>query len=227
MSGRRLALAVLVVLAVSCTGDAAPLPSAASLLEKSAAEMRTVRTVHFSVEIEGALGSLSIRRAEGVLTREGDMEGTVTFDQSGALVEYQVIAAGDRFYLKGPTGGYQEIPSALVGLSFDPASLLDPDQGVAAILASATGGRTVAEDDVNGTRSYRVRATVDVGALAQVLPSGGDESEMAASLWIGADRPALLKVAATLPAGGLEESTTVTVTLDRFNEPVTITAPSA
>jgi lipoprotein LprG len=219
-----LMVAVLAAMAAACTGDE-PLPSAADLLRRSAAEIRNVHTVHFVVKIEGALGPLSIRSAEGVLTDAGDAEGTVTFDQNGALVEYEVIAAEGRFYLKGPTGGYQEIPAALVGASFDLASLLDPDEGVAAIVASATNGQTVAEESLNGTKAYRVRAEVNVGALAQVLPPGA-EKPIAASLWIGADRPLLLRVSGVLPATGEEQESTVTVTLDRVNEPVTITAPS-
>jgi lipoprotein LprG len=213
------------LVAVSCHGSES-LPPAAGLLQRAAAEMGTVKTVGFSLDIQGPLGPLSIRRADGVLTTGGDVQGSVSLDQGGSLIEYQVVIADGRFFLKGPTGGYQEIPASLAQASFDPASLLDPKTGVAGIVDSAAGAETVAAESVNGTKAYRVDARITVDALADVLPLGANRKGLAASLWIGADRPLVLKVEVVAPATGSEGPSTVTVTLDRVNEPVAISTPS-
>ena len=83
---RRTTVAFLSVLVfAACTGSE-PLPPAAGLLQRAAAEMRTVKSVGFSLSIEGPLGALSVRRAEGVLNTDGDVEGSVTLDQGGSLI---------------------------------------------------------------------------------------------------------------------------------------------
>lgn len=218
---------VLVLLAAGCGREAqrpkeAELPLGGDLLRAAAQEMRGVESVRFDLDVAGPLGSPAIQQATGVLTREGDASGAVTLDMGGTPVEYEVVISGDQVYLKGLTGKFQALPS---GSLYNPAQLLSPSGGLAEVLAATTGARTEAAEAVAGTPAHRVRATIDAKALEGLLPVQLEEGEVPASLWIGQDRPRLLKAQLTATNQGADKPTTMTVILSDFNAEVEITPP--
>jgi lipoprotein LprG len=211
----------------ACTAHhAASLPAGPTLVQRSAATMRAVRSVRFSLAIEGHPGALGIRRADGVMARGGRLSGTVQLEESGELIEYRVVESGGTLYLKGPTGPFQAVPAALAAGVYDPTQLLDPSTGVAAFLASARGARTVAREEVGGVDVYRVEAAVRGGEpLRQLIPDAPTEP-VPATLWIGTATPDLLRIELGLPGDGSTGSaSTVTIDLSAFDAPVAITPP--
>ena len=188
--------------------------------------MRGVATVRFSLLLEGQPGDLGIRRAEGVLSRTGEASGTIQLDQGGALIEYEVVIDGGTYYLKGPTGGFQAIPSFLASQLYDPTRFLDPDVGFAAVLAAATQARTVAAESVDGTPGYRVEARIPTDLLQGILPLSPGQKDVAASLWIGQADPVLLRVRVVSRPEGATASSTLTLTLADPNLTVRITPPT-
>jgi lipoprotein LprG len=220
-----LLLAMAVALgAVACGGDE-ELPPPGRLLRDAATTMAGVTTVSFGIEVTGPAGSLGLRRAEGVLTRSGDAEGTLLLDFSGQLIEYEVVSSGGTIYLKGPTGGFQPVPSILAGVVYDPSTLLDPDEGVSELIRRLTDAETEAAESVEGTDAYRVRATLQREVLANVLPVDFEAEDIEVTLWVGRDRAFVLRVAATERIRGEEQDTTVRVTMGDFNAPVEISPP--
>src|SRR4051812_19887239 len=93
--------------------NTANLPAGDALLKDSAAAMHDVKTAQFKITSDGPIAGLSLRKAEGTLTREGNAKGTAEIEQSGQPVEVEFVIVGDKIYLKGPTGGYQALPLAL------------------------------------------------------------------------------------------------------------------
>jgi lipoprotein LprG len=219
-------MAVVVVTVGSCGGDA-ELPPADRLLRDAAAEMAGVTSVAFRIEVTGPAGSLGLRRAEGALNRNGDADGTLLLDVSGQVIEYEVISFGGTIYLKGPTGGFLPVPSLLAGAVYDPSLLLDPDQGVASLVGDLTDAETEDAEAVGGTDAYRVRATLPQRVLANLLPVDFEAEDIEVTLWIGRDRPFVLRVAVTERIQGEDEDTGVRVTLDDFNAPVEVSPPPA
>jgi lipoprotein LprG len=187
--------------------------------------MAAVTTVAFRIEVTGPAGSLGLRRAEGVLTRTGDIEGTLLLDFTGQVIEYQVVGSGGTIYLKGPTGGFLPVPPLLAGAVYDPSQLLDPTEGVAGLIRRLTEPKTEAAESVEGTDAYRVRATLQQQALANLLPVDFEAEELTVLLWIGREPPFVLRVAVTERIRGETEDTTVRVTLDEFNAQVEISPP--
>jgi lipoprotein LprG len=214
----------LALLLAACSGDD-ELPPAGRLLRGAATEMAAVTTVAFRIEVTGPAGSLGLRRAEGVLTRTGDIEGTLLLDFSGQVIEYQVVASGGTIYLKGPTGGFEPVPALLAGAVYDPSRLLDPEEGVAALIGQLTDAETESAESVEGTDAYRIRAALEQQILANLLPVDFDAEELAVTLWVGRDRPFVHRVGVTERIRGESEDTTVRVTLDDFNAPVEISPP--
>jgi lipoprotein LprG len=219
-------LLLLAGLAAACSSSEA-LPDGAQLVRRSAEAMKGVSSVRFSLQLEGELGILGIRNAEGVLTRAGEASGTVQLDPGTGLIEYEVVITDGTYYLKGATGGFQEVPSFLSSQLYNPTLFLDPDVGFAAVLAAAKDARTKAAESVEGTAGYRVEATIPSDLLQGVVPLDPDQREVPASLWIGKSDPVLLQVRVVTQPEDASGSTTLTLTLTDPNLRVEITAPSS
>jgi lipoprotein LprG len=221
-------LAVLVTLA-SCTKEkpaadqtSVDLPDGGTLLTESAAAMRDVKTAKFLITADGAIAGLSLRRADGTLTKEGNAEGTAQIEQGGTNVELTFVIVGDKIYLKGPTGGYQELPLQLAATVYDPSAILDPDRGIAKVLSTATEAKTEAAEAVDGKDAWRVAATANGADLKTIIP--GVAGNVPGKVWVASTGERLLKAVFTLPAEG-GATGTVTVTFTEFDAPANISAP--
>lgn len=223
------ALALTAVLAGGCTSDSAdsadrapgePLPDAASLIRSSAAATGEITSTHFTMRAEGKVPGLSVRGLEGDLTKKGEAKGTGTLTQSGKLVEVEFVLTGGTLYLKGPTGGYQQIPAALSSSVYDPSAVLDPERGVARLISGMRNPTTEAAEEVGGTQTYKVTGTVAQNVLAGLLP--GVRSDADLTVWLRKDgRQLPVQASAGFPNGG-----TVEVTLSDVDKPVTVTPPA-
>ncbi|MBM2620340.1 LppX_LprAFG lipoprotein [Actinoplanes sp. LDG1-06] len=222
-----LALSTALLALAACTQDkakssedttpTATLPAGDTLVKESATAMREIKTTQFLINADGEIAGLSLRRAEGTLTKEGSAKGTAQIEQAGSPVELEFVIVGDQIHLKGPTGGFQALPLTLAASVYDPSAILDPDRGIAKVLGSATGATTEAKEQVDGKDAWRVAATSTGTDLAGLVP--GVTGSIPAKLWIADADKRLLKSTFTLPGG------TVTVTFQGFDAPVTISAP--
>ena len=218
-------LAILVVL-TACSSKKKPtsnLPDGNALLSASAQQMRELKTTKFNITAQGSIAGLALRKADGVLTKEGSAQGTAQVEQFGAAVELTFVIVGDKIYLKGPTGGYQTLPLALASSVYDPSAILDPERGIAKVLSTAKNGKTEGEESVNGRDAYRVAASIDGGVLATIVP--GTKGDVPAKLWIGKDPKHLLKATFTLAGTDSGSGGSVTIVFSDFDAPVTISAP--
>jgi lipoprotein LprG len=229
---RRLLLAVPVVTVLlagltACTGgddkSASDLPAGDELVRSAAEAMRSVQTAHFEITASGTLAGVPLRRASGVITAAGDADGSAQIDQSGPLAELSFVVKGQTLHVKGATGGWQQVPLALASSVYDPSKILSPDQGVANVLATASGAKTEARESIGGTDAYRVKATFNGEALSKLVP--GVEADVPGQIWIGADRRVLHQGKFSVPAQGGGDPATVTVTFSDFDAPVTINEP--
>ena len=227
-----LALLSVIVVLTACTpnksktsGNAAggALPAGDTLLTESAAAMRDIKTAQFLITADGTIAGLSLRRAEGTLTKEGSAKGTAQVDQSGLAVELTFVIVGDKIYLKGPTGGYQTLPLSLAASVYDPSAILSPDRGIAKVLSTATGAKTEASESVDGKDAWRVAVTVKSADLQTIIP--GVTGDVPGKVWIASTDKRLLKATFTLPPAGDAKGGTVTVTFKEFDAPATISAP--
>jgi lipoprotein LprG len=231
----RSALALLAVLpvmlaaAAGCThskpkpGATGDLPAGDVLLKDSAAAMRDIKTAKFLITADGTIAGLSLKRAEGTLTREGSAQGSAQITQAGLDVELTFVIVGDKIYLKGPTGGYQTLPLALAATVYDPSAILDPDRGIAKVLSTATDAKTEAAESVDGKPAWRVAMKANATDLETIVP--GVTGTVPAKVWLGTTDKRLLKATFTLPDSGGAKGGTVTVTFTDYDAPVTISAP--
>jgi len=219
------ATALVLLPACSHSSQTSTLPSGTALVRQAYRAMAAVTSARFSLRVQGTIGGLAVRKAEGVLTSDGKASGTADLEEVGTLIEFDVVIVNGTVYIKGPTGGFAQIPQALTGGFYDPTKLLDPHAGLSRLLATANAARTVGTEDVAGASAYRVNATLDGQVLSALIPVPANR-DAPSVLWIGTDTPRLVQVKATLPPEGSGPPTVVTVGLSDFNVPTTITPPA-
>lgn len=198
------------------------LPDGQELLRDAAKSTADIRSAHFTLAVNGEIPGLSVKSAEGDLTREGGpsgaAKGTVSMDLMGSLFEGEFVLVDDSLFVKGPTGGYQELPASMVRSLYDPAAILDPDKGIANVLENVTDARTEGSEDVDGVSTYRVTGRVTKDVVATLVP--GIDSDVDITFWLRQDdghQP--VKASVEVPQG------TVDVTLSDIDKQVEITAP--
>lgn len=216
--------ALLTALVTSCGGaeagkkdGAPPLPDGPGLLADSAEEMRTVTSTRVGINIEGDLPGVPIKSAEGQLTKEGSAKGTATVDMGRQLLELTFVIIGEDLYLRGPTGGFKKMSTTSAFLVYDPTIILDPDRGVAKVLASGAAAKTEEREQVDGVDSYRVQANFSGQSLSKLVP--GFTQDSTSRVWIAADDFRLIQAQFPTPDGA------VTFRFSDFNAPADITPP--
>ena len=193
-----------------------PIPT--ELLASSATAMSDVTSAHFAITVAGQLPTITVQQAEGDLTAAGDAQGTASIVQFGQLIEAEFVLVDGQLYLKGPTGGFTQVPAALAGEVYDPSAILNSDTGVAKVLSSVTDPAIVGSDGDN----WVVTGNVPADVVAGLVP--GLSSDAAAEFTIAMAGAQLSSAVFTL-AGADGKPATVTVSLSDLNAPLTITAP--
>ena len=214
--------AVVIALITSCGTGAeqqVALPDGARLLADSATAMRTVTTTHINIDVQGNAPEIPFRSADGRLTREGAVEGTFTRDQGGQTVELGVVILGETLYLRPPTGPVQKLPSSLAVGVYDPRPILNPDRGIASVLASGQGAVTEAREQVDGVDSYRLKVDFPAQPLSALVP--GLPRDRTGQVWIAAEGSRLVQAQFPTATEG-----TMIVHFSDYDEPVEITAPA-
>jgi lipoprotein LprG len=204
------------VAAAACSGGG-DLPPADEMLPDAATAMRGVETVRFDLTVDGEVPGLDIKAADGQITADGSAQGTGTLTAFGMDIEAEYVIIGEDAWVKGPTGGFQQIPVGDDMLPYDPTLLLDPDAGVATLLESAESAEPEDTEDVDGTDTYRYSVEFDPAAFATLIPAEGDWNT--ATVWFDQETSRVVK------AEFSQGDATVTLLLSDYDEPVQIDAP--
>ncbi|HWM01250.1 MAG TPA: LppX_LprAFG lipoprotein, partial [Actinophytocola sp.] len=171
-------LAFIAAVTTACSSDEgggdSSLPDAAGLLSDAAESTAKITSAHFTLTVNGTVPGLDVESAEGDLTREGGgagaAQGSVKMMLLGNLFEGDFVIVDDKAFVKGPTGDYQELPAALIVNLYDPAAILDPERGIANVLANVREPATEATEDVDGVACYRVKGKASKDVVANLVP---------------------------------------------------------
>ncbi len=190
-----LLLCAALVAVAGCTGGASNTAAtttgqgAQALLQKSSASMSGVTSVQFGLTVAGTLSAVPVRNATGSLTKAGDAKGNARITEFGQLVQVDFVLVGDTFYLKGPTGKYQKLSASLAESLFDPTAILDPNRGVAQVLANVQNPQPQGGDTINGQAVTKITGKVSSKVVAKLVP--GISTDVDATLWLANDAKAL------------------------------------
>lgn len=220
-------LMLLALLLGACSKDepAGDLPDGTQLLTESADAMDGASAVNFVLKVESdRTSNFQITDAEGTITREGAVSASAKVLQAGTLVEYEYIVAEDVPYLKGPTGGFRQVPEAIYSRIFNPTGLLSGERSLPNALRAVEDATTEDTEDIDGVDTYRIRGKLDpsqVEGLALLASGAAGE----ATIWVNADTKELVRARVPFTISGEDFETVVTVSLSNYNAPADIQAP--
>jgi lipoprotein LprG len=234
MSTARVATALLLamVLATGCSGDDADTPEAPkqdqakALLERAKTAVDGAKTLHFALTTADApSGGASLVGADGSAARPDQFKGDFKVSLGGATATVGVISIGGKVYAKLPfTTGYRETDTAQFGVA-DPGRLLDPANGVSSLLVKATDAKLAGKNRVGGEVVQDVTATIPGEAIKELLLSADPASPVTATFGVVEESGQLRRVAVKGPFFKAGLASTLTIVLDRYGEPVDISAP--
>jgi lipoprotein LprG len=224
MVARRVVVGMLLAvgLAAGCSSggeDTAGLPDAAQVLKDAAAASGAISSAHFSLKVNGTVPAIPVQEAEGDLTKEGSAKGTVKLTLMGNLFDGEFVLVDGGLFIKGPTGGWQQLPAALTSSLYDPSAILDPQRGVAKVLSGLKDPVTEAREDVAGESTLRVVGTASQQDVSSLVP--GVSGDARVTVWVSEATKRPVKASVALP-----DNASVDLTLTDIDVPVTVTPPA-
>ncbi|WP_199433831.1 LppX_LprAFG lipoprotein [Qaidamihabitans albus] len=227
---RRIALVLLLGALGGCTSapdTAGPLPDGGSLVAASADALRDLRSVSFEFAVSGAIPGLAVREVTGEAARgegaHGFAHGDVDVQHTDERAQYEFRVDGGTLYLTGSDDEHTEQP---VPAGFDPARLLDPEDGLRSLLTGATNLRTESREKLGEVATYRVTGELPEHVVSALVP--GIRSDAHVKFWVAeAAGRHLRRIWIQVPPRQPNEgAVTLELALSDHNAPVEPTPPS-
>jgi lipoprotein LprG len=201
----------------SSTDTGTPPPDGAALLKEASETMKSVNSATFALTVTGQVPGVPVKEVSGDLNRAGEAKGNAKLDQFGQTFEVEFVLFDKKLYIKGITGSWQEFGDA--SKIYDPSAILDPDRGVAKLLASIQSPVSEGREDVGGIKTVRVSGKVAKDIVSGLVP--GVQSDVNVKVWVK-DEAGRQPVRAQVE---ISPGNTVNITLSEVNKPVSVTKP--
>lgn len=216
------ALALILFLA-GCGGASVAAPTAPQLIKKAQAAIQKVSAYHFNLKAQniGTTSQLPIQSADGDIVVPDKLQASANVIFSGATVQAQMIAIGDKQYLN-VLGGWQQTTGLL-----DPRVLSNPQTGVAAILGQLKNPSAPVDSTSDSTPCWSINGKLDASYLTGITGGGapaGTQDDVTVCIGKSDNLPYLIVIKG-IAAQGDTAQTVRTFKLSKFNEKVTISAP--
>lgn len=222
------ALAAALALVSGCSSSSgsseAALPDAATLLKDSGQTTTDQQSVHLQLAVAGEIKELPIESLNGDLTNAPAVgaQGKANIIFLGQKLEDVdfVVTDGTLFATITPNGAYQDFgPAADI---YDVSVILNPETGLANVLANFADPKSDGRETVNGVETVRVTGEVSADAVNKIAPQIAATGPVPGTAWIRPDGNHELVQTKLEPTPG----NTVTMTLSDWGKPVTVSKPA-
>ena len=221
------ALVATIALIAGCSSksqdSSKPLPDAATLLKESSETTKSQSSMHLKLAVQGEIKELPIESLEGDLTNTPAVaaQGTANIVFLGQRLEGVDFSVVDgTLYAALTKGSYQDLgPAADI---YDASAILNPDTGLANVLANFSDAKADGREAINGVDAARITGTVSAEAVNKIVPQIAATGPVPATAWIREDGNHELVQAKLEPTPG----NTVTMTCTDWGKPVTVTKPA-
>lgn len=167
----------------------------------------------------------SLVGGKGVLARPGRFQGDLEVRMGGGTARVSIISVDGDVFAKLPfANAYAKTDPAQFGLS-DPADLMDPDKGLSTLLVKATDVKLVGERRIGTEVVHEVVGKVPGRLVDDLLVSADPAKPVNAKFALTKETGEVRRVSLTGPFFKAGVNSTLTMTLDRFGDKVTITRP--
>jgi lipoprotein LprG len=199
------------------------LPDAATLLQESSQTTKNLQSVHLLLTVQGEIKELPIESLEGDLTNTPAVaaQGKANIVFLGQRLEgVDFVVADGMLYGAITAGSFQDFgPAADI---YDVSAILNPDTGLANVLAGFSDPKADGRETVNGVETVRVTGTVSADAVNKIAPQIAATGPVPGTAWIKEDGDHELVQAKLEPSPG----NSVTMTLSEWGKPVSVTKPA-
>ncbi len=221
------ALAATIALIAGCSSNsqssAPALPDAASLLKQSSDTTKSESSVHLKLAVQGQIKDLPIESLEGDLTNKPAVaaQGTANIVFLGQRLEgVDFVVADGNLFAALTKGSFQDLgPAADI---YDVSAILNPDTGLANVLANFSNPKTDGRENLNSVDTVRVTGTVSADAVNKIAPQLAASGPVPATAWIREDGDHDLVQAKLEPTPG----NSLTMTCSDWGKSVTVTKPA-
>ncbi|HKP44668.1 LppX_LprAFG lipoprotein [Mycobacterium sp.] len=221
------ALFAAIALLVGCSksdNSSKDLPDAATLLKESNQTTKAQSSVHLRLAVQGEIKELPIESLEGDLTNAPAVaaQGKANILFLGQKLEGVdfVVADGNLYGAITAGGSFQDFgPAADI---YDVSAILNPDKGLANILANFSDPKADGRETLNGVETVRLTGTVSPDAVNKIAPQIAATGPVPSTAWIREDGDHSLVQAKLEPTPG----NSVTMTLSDWGKPVTVNKPA-
>jgi lipoprotein LprG len=214
---------VLLISGCSKSENSAPLPDAATLLKQSAETTRAQTSVHIVLTVNGKVAKLTLTKLTGDLTQTPAVaaKGNASLTMGGMSVDAPFVVYGGDLYASLTGGGSLSSfgPAAKI---YDIGAILNPDTGLANVLANMSDAKAVGRETINGVPTIKVTGTVSQDAVNKLVPQLKITTTLPGTAWISDDdKHQLMQSQLEVTPGN-----NIQMTLSDWGKPVTVEKPA-
>ncbi|WP_068530898.1 LppX_LprAFG lipoprotein [Tsukamurella pulmonis] len=200
--------------------DDAPLPEAKPLIDSSAKAARDLHDVQLDLSVEGTVPNLPVKSVSAYLTNDPKVSGQGDADVifNGTAVKAKFVVVDAHLWAQFGAGqSYQDM--GLAADIYDASAILDPNKGIANLLASVREPKVEGREQIGGTEAIRVSGIIPGAALAGIVPKA-ELGDRPLTFWVQEAAPNNL-----VRANVGFDTGTLTVTLSDWGKKVTLLDP--
>lgn len=210
-------------LLVGCSSSkhAAPLPDAAALVKDSSTATKQVNSAHLELSVTGKIKNLPVKTLEGDLTNQPTTaaKGNATITMLGSDVDVKFVVIDGTLYAAISGDTYDDFgPAQKI---YDVSAILDPDKGLANMLANLTDAKADGREAINGQQTIRITGQTPPDAVNKLAPQLKATAPMPSTVWIAEDGDHQLVRAQLQPTA----DNSIAMTLSKWNAPVSVEKP--
>jgi lipoprotein LprG len=223
------ALCVAVTLVSGCTiskkAKGGPLPDGKTLVNQSVEVTKGVKSAHLVLTVTGKIAELPLKTLSGDLatTPTTAGKGNARIIAFGNEVEADfVILDGELYTTALSPGKWTDMGNINDLLHYDPSAILNPETGVANVLANLTDPKAEGRDAINGQNAIRISGKVNGDVVNKLAPLNAKDP-IPTTVWIQETGDHEL-VQVKLDKGS---GNSLQMTLSNWNQQVQITKPGS
>jgi len=219
------ALSIAVALIAGCssgsTQSGGPLPDATTLVKQSADVTKNLKSAHLVLSVIGKVPGLPIKTLTGDLTTAPATaaSGNVQLTMGGSEVDANFVVVDGELYATLTPNKWSDFGKAAD--IYDVSAILNPDTGLANVLANFTDAKAEGRDTINGQSTIRITGNVPADAVNKLASQLSAGKATPSTVWIQETGDHQLVQAKMDKSSG----NSVQMTLSNWNQPVQVTKP--
>ncbi|OBG39504.1 hypothetical protein A5672_14860 [Mycobacterium alsense] len=219
------AVALVAGCSFSSSKSGGPLPDGGTLVKQATDATKNLKSAHLVLTVTGQIAGLPVKNLSGDLTTQPSTaaQGNAQLTYLGQDISADFVVVDGDLYTNALNPGDKTMtnvgPASQV---YDPSALLNPDTGVANVLAHFTDAKAEGRDQVSGQTTVRISGKVSADAVNKIVSPFKATAPVPAKVWVvetGDHELAQIN---------LEQSqgNSVQMTVSNWNKPLQINKPA-